>query len=110
MHVGLRMRFTNFPCADVPSIMAGLKVLVEYSDCKRVVSLSDERKDTLLSAAKLAFKDYLKECDRVAIDFKDEDWGGEFVDFQDNTVKDRSVFRLRLLPQVHILCLVLFQY
>ena len=59
-----------------------LKVLVAH-DCKRIVSLTDSSKETLLSTVRASFSDYLKETDRIALYLKDDEWGGEFVDFQD---------------------------
>lgn len=75
--------------------MASLKILVAYSNCKHVVALADASLETSKSSIRAKFSDYIKGSDQIALDVKDEEWGGVFFDFHSPTIKDGSIFRIR---------------
>ena len=77
-------------------------VLVAFRDNKRPVTfISDNREtetDSLICAFKETFADVLgdESIHEVLLQIKDEDWGGEFVDLQGDSVSDRAVVKVLL--------------
>ena len=78
-------------------------VLVSFGDRRRPVTFPSGNKETssLISAFKKTFSDVLGEQKEasaleVLLRVKDEDWGGEFVDIEGDTVSDRAVVKALL--------------
>ena len=69
-------------------------VLVSLRDRKRVVHFTGSKGNDLLPAVKTAFGDLLNDTQSLVLQLKDEDWGGAFIDLQDQEIQDRSELRI----------------
>ena len=100
--------------------MDGTKqVLVQLGSHNRVVAVQDSvsgsllEREALISSTRITFSDKIEGDDTITLQLKDEDWGGVFVDYYQDKVPDKSMFRVIVeKPQVSnsicaILCRVL---
>lgn len=76
------------------------RVLVRFGEnCKSVVPIpcensSSTERDLLEESVAKEFRDLISENDRICLQLKDEEWDGMFVDFREDVVPDRSIFRI----------------
>ncbi len=79
------------------------RVLVSYGGNKRVLTLSPRspgdptEREALVRQAKQMF--HLPPGARVVLQLKDEEWGGEFIDYVHEQIPDKAVYRLALLQE-----------
>ncbi len=79
------------------------RVLVLYGGSKRVLTLSPRsagdptEREAVVRQAKQMF--HLPPGARVVLQLRDEEWGGEFVDYVREEIQDKAVYRLALLQE-----------
>ena len=76
---------------------AAKAVLVSLHERNRVVYFSGSKRGDLLPAVETAFADLLGNSENWVLQLKDDNWGGVFIDLQDQDIPERSVLRIVLL-------------
>jgi len=86
---------------------AAKQVLVCYGESRRVLTLDSSadasESEALLALCRQEFRSQLPD-DRggaytLTLQVKSEDWGGLFIDFVEQAVADRAVFKLIAVPR-----------
>lgn len=88
--------------------MSAKNVLVQLGDFSRIIQLvstalgSSSKKDVLFEKIRGVYSDRIQADDRLTLQRKDDSWGGVFVDFFDEVIEDRSVFRVVVEKSVKV--------
>ena len=90
-------------------------VLVSFGDSRRVITVpvppsadtTLSEHDFVLNVCIAEFRDFLPEdlnAYTLSLQVKDEEWGGVFVDYKQQSVIDRAVFKLQTIPRMVRVC------
>ena len=88
--------------------MSAKNVLVQLGEFSRIIQLvstalgSSSEKDMLFEKIRGVYSDRIQADDRLTLQRKDDSWGGVFVDFFDEVIEDRSVFRVVVEKSVKV--------
>ena len=84
------------------------RVLVQVGSNNRVVAIdrtsSDDltEREALIWSIRIEYGDKIASQDNITLQLKDEDWGGIFFDFFQDSVPDRSIFKAVVEKQVNL--------
>ena len=74
------------------------RVLVQLGNYNRIIRVDSasghlSEREALISYIRATFSDKIGHEDTITLQMKDENWAGAFVDYFQDTVPDKSVFR-----------------
>ena len=96
------------------SAMARKSVLVSYGENRRVLKVPvDAEREHVLELCRTEFRDLIPQRDNcvLALQKKEEVWGGVFVDYTESAIEDKAIFQLvAAVPVVRILWTCIYSH